>query len=80
MGLSVASDKRQPRSFKNDMTLELMGPNNFRTRGTKWCVVESSTYFTFLLVATSSAAAAAFIDVDNKLESVCFGGSYVSHT
>ena len=41
-----------------------MGPIDSKTRGTKWCVVESSTYLASFLVAAISAATAAVIDVD----------------
>ena len=43
-----------------------MGPNDSKARGTKWCVVERSTYLAFFLVAASFATAAAVIDVDAK--------------
>ena len=43
-----------------------MGLNDSMARGTKWGVVESSTYLTSFLVAASSAAPTAVIDVDDK--------------
>ena len=65
-GLSVASIKRRPSSFKKFVALEVMGLNNFKARGTKWYVIASLTYLVSFLVAASSAAAAAVIDVDAK--------------
>ena len=41
--LSVASDKRRPSSFKNNMALEPMRPDDSKDRETQWYVVESST-------------------------------------
>ena len=37
--LSIASVKRQPNSLKKILALKLMGPNDSKVRGTKWCVV-----------------------------------------
>ena len=51
---------------KKCVALEPMGLNDSMARGTKWGVVESSTYLTSFLVAASSAAPTAVIDVDDK--------------
>ena len=53
-------------SLKNGTTLESMGPNDSKARETKQCVVESQTYLTSFLEATSSAAAAVVIDIGDK--------------
>ena len=66
-GLSVASLKRRPSSFKKFVALEVMRLNNLKARGTKWYVIASLTYLvSFLMAASSAAAAAAVIDVDAK--------------
>ena len=65
-GLSVASVKRRPSSFKKIVAFEPIGPNDSKARGTKWCVVERSAYLVSFLVAESCAAAAAVIEVDAK--------------
>ena len=48
------------------VALEPMGPSDSKARGTKWCVVKSSTYLASFLVAAISAAVAVVIDVDAK--------------
>ena len=40
-----------------------MGHNDSNARGTKWRVIERSTYLAYVLMAASSATAAAVIDV-----------------
>ena len=60
--LRVLSDDRV--LLKKIMALVPMRHNNSKARGTKWCDVESSTYSASFLVAASSAAAVAIIDVD----------------
>ena len=57
-----------------------MGPNDSKARGTKWCVVESSTYLASFLVAASSAAVAAVIDVNAKWKSARVSTTVTSHT
>ena len=80
IGLSVASVKRQPSSLKKFVALVPIRPNDSKARGTKWCIVESSSYFVSFLVTVSSAAAAAFIGVDAKYESLSVSATVTSHT
>ena len=79
-GLSVASVKRRPSSFKKIVDFEPIGPIDSKARGTKWCVVERSTYLVSFLEAASCAAAAAVIEVDVKLESASVSATVTSHT
>ena len=62
--LRVLSDNRI--LLKKFVALEPKGPNGSKARETKWCVVESSSYLASFLMVASSAAAAAVIYVDAK--------------
>ena len=66
--LRVLSDDRV--LSKKIVAIEPIGPNDSKARGTKWCVVERSTYLVSFLVAASCAAAAAVIEILNKNQRV----------
>ena len=50
------------------MILKQMGPNDSKTIGTNWCLIESSIYTVVFLEAATSAAAAAVIDLDDRIK------------